>query len=138
MSIPMKNSNPSKKHLVDSNIVIGALGSDLNCRAFFANDLDMVFSVIVIAEVLNGAENAGVIRTIERIMTTAEIIPLTAELSFYAGKFLNEQRLLGRPCKTNDGVLVATCIQHDLILVSKDKRLLKFADYVGVETVDLN
>ncbi|MFB5677392.1 type II toxin-antitoxin system VapC family toxin [Paenibacillus terreus] len=63
---------------------------------------------------------------------------MTAELALYAGKFLNEHRLLGRPCKNNDGILVATCFQHNFILVSKDKRLLNFATYAGVGTVDLN
>lgn len=127
--------------LLDTNTIIEALSMDPSVRNFLLEEgkkgASFEVSVISECEVLSGMLEQEKEKTLQ-FFNSKESIAVDRILARLAGDLRREKKVEGRVCKTPDALLAATCLTKGLILVSKDKKLLRFAQSCGVKINDLN
>jgi Predicted nucleic acid-binding protein, contains PIN domain len=110
-------------YLLDTNIAIALLAGELAALNFVrqASDdrMSIYFSVITECEVFSGLESAYRIQGI-KLFNPRRCIEVSSRIARLAGDIRREQKLKGRKLKTSDAIIIATSIEHQLGLVSRD------------------
>lgn len=89
-------------------------------------------STITTTELVTGAVPGSEQLTYEFIRGTHQI-PIDVRVAMVAGDFRRKMRNQGVKCKTPDALICTTAKVHELILVTNDLKLIKFARRMGVE-----
>jgi predicted nucleic acid-binding protein len=108
-----------------------------------ANDDELYFSVISLGEIVKGITVLPASQRREGLQDWLDgtlrpwfegrILPVTAPIAERWGVISGECRLQGKQVKIADGLLVATALQHDLTLVTRNTK-----DFEGLGVTVLN
>lgn len=125
-------------YLLDSNIAVAILINETNAIEFIkqaARDkVSIFFSVITECEVLSGLKDDELLRT-AKLFGPGRCIKVSSEIAQIAGTMRRAQGKLGRKLKTPDALIIATAIQKNLTLVSRDKDMAFVKDAYGVPLI---
>jgi tRNA(fMet)-specific endonuclease VapC len=125
------------KFIIDANVVIDYLRGKNNLLSQLMENGVVSISVIVIGELLFGAENSMQIKKhlsqIEELLSKGTIIGVDYETALIYGKTRADLRKKGTPIPENDIWIAAIAIQHNLTLITNDKHfaninLLKYKE----------
>jgi len=110
-------------YLLDTNIAIALLAGEHAALDFVrqASDdrMSIYFSVITECEVFSGLESAYRLQGI-KLFNSRRCIEVSSSVARLAGDIRREQKSKGRKLKTPDAIIIATSIEHQLGLVSRD------------------
>jgi tRNA(fMet)-specific endonuclease VapC len=125
------------KNIVDANVVIDYLRGKNNLLSQLMENEVVSISVIVIGELIFGAENSVQLKKhlsqVEELLSQVNIIGVDYETSLIYGKTRAYLRKNGTPIPENDIWIAAIAIQHNLTLITNDKHfaninLLKYKE----------
>lgn len=115
--------------LLDTNIVIALFDSDEAIIANIKIANQIILPSVVIGELYYGAFNSSKklenIEKINQFRMDANVINCDSLTGFYYGKIKSELKVKGNPIPENDIWIAALALQHNLILVSRDKHFQK-------------
>lgn len=115
--------NAIRGYLLDTNIAIAILANEPIVMEFVkqaAKDkMPLFFSVITECEVFSGMPSEQKLHGL-RLFNTRRCISVTSTIARTAGDLRREQRNKGRKLKTPDALIIATAIDAQLGLVSRD------------------
>ncbi len=110
-------------YLLDTNIAIALLANEQAALQFarqaYNDRLGLYFSVISECEVFSGLKSEYRLQGI-KLFNPRRCIEVSSNIARLAGDIRREQRSKGRKLKTPDAVIIATSIQFQLGLVSRD------------------
>lgn len=110
-------------YLLDTNIAIAILANESIVMDFVrqaANDMmPLFFSVITECEVFSGISSEQKLHGLQ-LFNKRRYIDVTSTIARTAGELRREQRDKGRKLKTPDALIIATAINAQLGLVSRD------------------
>lgn len=110
-------------YLLDTNIAIALLAGEHDALDFVrqASDdrMSIYFSVNTECEVFSGLKSAYCLQGI-KLFNSRRCIEVSSSVARLAGDIRREQKLKGRKLKTPDAIIIATSIEHQLGLVSRD------------------
>lgn len=110
--------------LLDTNAAIAVLNKNTALASYLENK-EVFVPVIAIAELQYGAERSvhreANIQKIEKFIADSKIINCTSGTAKWYGRIMKSLRAKGRPIPQNDVWIAAIAMQHDLILLTKDK-----------------
>ena len=125
------------KFIIDANVVIDYLRCKNNLLSQLMENEAVSISVIVIGELLFGAENSSQIKKhlsqVEELLSKVNIIGVDYETAVIYGKIRADLRKKGTPIPENDIWIAASAIQQNQTLVTSDKHfanidLLKYKE----------
>ncbi len=109
--------------LIDTNIAIALLAGEeasLNfARQAKEDRMIMYFSVITECEVFSGLKSDYRLKGI-KLFNSRRCIDVNSNIARLAGDLRREQRNHGRKLKTPDAIIIATAVEYQLGLVSRD------------------
>ena len=122
--------------LVDTNVISEVLRREPNPRVLSwsktQEKAQLFLSVIALGELRKGltilpssARRARLERAIAERLTgwfDDRILPVTASIGERWGVLDGQRQLAGRPLAAADGLLAATALEHDLVLVTRNVR----------------
>jgi tRNA(fMet)-specific endonuclease VapC len=112
-------------YLVDTVAAIALLNRDQTIKAAFGSNTQISIPIITLGELYTGAENSGRVeenlRRVDEFASDAEIIFCDHETAREYGRISRQLRKKGRPIPQNDMWIAALAIQHNFILVTRDK-----------------
>jgi tRNA(fMet)-specific endonuclease VapC len=110
-------------YLIDTNIAIALLAGEQAALAFARQAKDdrmaMYFSVITECEVFSGLNSEYRLQGI-KLFNSRRCIEVNSKVARLAGDIRREQRSKGRKLKTPDAIIIATSIEYQLGLISRD------------------
>lgn len=113
------------KYLLDTNIVIALFANDKNVIKNLKNVNELFIPGVVLGELYFGACKSGRVREnlarIDEFAANSIVLGCDTETSRYYGKIKNAIQTKGHPIPENDIWIAAIAIQHNLILISRDK-----------------
>lgn len=122
------------RFLLDTNIVIALFATDSDVIDFLSQAQDVFIPSIVLGELYYGAYKSKRAKTnlkqISEFADSSAILDCDRMTSGLYGMIKNELKSQGRPIPENDIWIAAMCIQHRLILVSRD---LHFHEIDGLQ-----
>lgn len=125
------------KFSIDANIVIDYFRGKNNLLSQLMEKENVSISVIVIGELLFGAENSLQIKKhlaqIKELLSKVNVIEIDHETAVVYGKIRADLRKKGTPIPENDIWIAASAMQHDFTLITNDKHfatinLLKYKE----------
>lgn len=128
----------SGKYLLDTNIIIDFFKGDKEIANHLRKEETMASS-IVMGELYYGAYASGVTKNRERRIEQIAVfflnsIPIEvdeATADFY-GQIKSQLKSLGTPIPENDIWIAAQCMQHGLVLVTRDRHFANIQDLKSV------
>jgi len=113
------------KYFVDTNIIIDLFRGKSEIVDFIKENTDFSVSVIVLGELVFGAENSSqfekhVAQINSFIDNCSSIVNVDLETSRIYGKIKSELKKSGKPIPENDIWIAALAIQYDRFLVTND------------------
>ncbi len=112
-------------YLLDTNAVVALLNEEDNMVNLIQNVENLYISATIAGELYFGAEKSARkeenIARIESFVQTYPVIKCDLETARLYGEIQKQLRDIGCPIPQNDMWIAATALQHDLILVTKDK-----------------
>ena len=124
------------RYLLDTNIVIEMLNGAAGLR-FLVDSMEAVFlSSIAIGELYYGAahsqrKEANTAR-IDSLITGFSVLRVDATTAFEYGQVKSQLKQAGRPIPENDLWIAATAIQHELVLITRDRHF-NFIERLQIE-----
>lgn len=120
-------------YLVDTNIAIAMLANEQVVMDFAQqarNDkMPLFFSVITECEVFSGLKSDYQLHGV-KLFNSRRCLDVNSKIARIAGDLRREQKAKGRKLKTPDAIIVATAIEYQLALVSRDSDMnFVHADY---------
>jgi tRNA(fMet)-specific endonuclease VapC len=115
----------SGRYLLDTNIVIALFVQDNAIMNSLGGAEEVFIPSIVVGELYYGALKSG--RVTENIVRLDQFVAANTVLSCdvdtarWYGKIKNDLRQKGRPIPENDIWITALALQHDLLLVTRDR-----------------
>ncbi|MNO37248.1 tRNA(fMet)-specific endonuclease VapC [compost metagenome] len=110
-------------YLLDTNIAIALLAGEKDVLDFIRQASDdrmaIYFSVITECEVFSGIESDYLLKGI-KLFRSRRCIEVSSRIARLAGDIRRDQRSKGRKLKSPDALIIATSIDHQLGLVSRD------------------
>ncbi|MFC4076155.1 PIN domain-containing protein [Salinithrix halophila] len=110
-------------YLVDTNIAIAILANEEAAINFVKQahqaKRPLFFSVITECEVLSGLKSDLELHKI-KLFTSQRCLDVTSKIAQQAGHLRRHQRKKSRKLKTPDALIIATALEHQLTLVSRD------------------
>ncbi|SDJ90995.1 PIN domain-containing protein [Paenibacillus naphthalenovorans] len=110
-------------YLFDTNIAIALLAGEHAALEFVRQAKDdrmpIYFSVITECEVFSGLDSEFRLQGI-KLFNSRRCIEVSSSVARLVGDIRREQRSKGRKLKTPDAIIIATSIEHQLGLVSRD------------------
>ncbi len=111
--------------LLDTNIVIALFAGDAAIRQRLLEALEVFVPSVVIGELYYGAQRSARVSEnlarIDEFVASNAVLPCDAETAQRYGDIKNQLRVKGRPIPENDIWIAAIAMQHQLILVSRDR-----------------
>jgi tRNA(fMet)-specific endonuclease VapC len=92
------------------------------------------FSVVTECEFISGLASEDEAMNVP-FLRSSRFLEITSTIARKAGNIRREQRQKGRKLKTPDALILATAIEHQLILVSRDRDLMFAQDEYNVKIV---
>lgn len=110
-------------YLLDTNIAIAILGNE-EAAIYFVQQahqdkIPLFFSVITECEVVSGIRSELELHKI-KLFTPQRCISVDSKIARKAGHLRHEQKKKGRKLKTPDALIIATALEYQLALVSRD------------------
>lgn len=110
-------------YLVDTNIAIAMLAKEqvvIEFAQHARNDkMPLFFSVITECEVFSGLKSDFQLHGV-KLFNSRRCLDVNSKIARIAGDIRREQKAKGRKLKTPDAIIVATAIEYQLALVSRD------------------
>lgn len=126
-----------KKFLLDTNILIAFFKKERSIIEHLRKGTDVLVPIVTLGELYFGAEKSEHRKSnIEKIVQLADIIPVvncdrgTARVY---GEVKNYLKSKGAPIPENDVWIASIAIQHNFILVTRDKHFKQVKDLTLVE-----
>ncbi|HAH56145.1 MAG TPA: VapC toxin family PIN domain ribonuclease [Flavobacterium sp.] len=125
------------KFIIDANVIIDYLRGKNNLLSQLMENEVVSISVIVIGELIFGAENSIQIKKhlsqVEELLSKVNIVGIDYETAKIYGKIRADLRKKGTPIPENDIWIAATAMQHNFTLITNDKHfaninLLKYKE----------
>lgn len=130
----------SRGYLIDTNVAIAMLAKEQVIMEFVyqaRNDkLALFFSVITECEVFSGIKSEYRLYSV-KLFNTRRCLDVNSKIARIAGDIRREQRATGRKLKTPDAVIIATAIDYQLSLVSRDSDMNFVQGEYGVPLIKL-
>lgn len=113
------------KFIIDANVIIDYLRGKNNLLYQLLDKEVVSISVIVIGELIFGAENSIQIKKhllqIKGLLSKVNVIGIDYETAEIYGKIRADLRKKGTPIPENDIWIAATALRHNFILITNDK-----------------
>lgn len=110
-------------YLLDTNIAIALLAGEQAVLDFVSQAKDnkkaIFFSVITECEVFSGLQSDYRLKGI-KLFNSRRCVEVTSKIAQRAGDIRRDQRVKGRKLKTPDAIIIATSVEYQLGLVSRD------------------
>ncbi|MHB1682024.1 MAG: type II toxin-antitoxin system VapC family toxin [Bacilli bacterium] len=110
--------------MIDTNIAIAILAKEQAVMEFVEqakNDkIPLFFSVITECEVFSGIKSEYQLHGV-KLFNARRCLEVSSKIARIAGDIRREQKTKGRRLKTPDAIILATAIDYQLALVSRDK-----------------
>jgi len=125
------------KFIIDANVVIDYLRGKNNLLFQLMDNEVVSISVIVIGELIFGAENSVQIKKhlsqVEELLSKVNIVGIDYETAKIYGKIRADLRKKGTPIPENDIWIAAIAIQNNFTLITNDRHfaninLLKYKE----------
>ncbi|NGM83108.1 type II toxin-antitoxin system VapC family toxin [Paenibacillus sp. 7124] len=127
-------------YLIDTNIAIAFLAGEPDAMSFARqakeDKMNMYFSVITECEVFSGL-NAELRLQGIKLFNSRRCLDVTSRIAQRAGDIRREQRAKGRKLKTPDAIIIATAVEYQLGLVSRDHDMSFVGDEFGIPLINL-
>ena len=111
--------------LLDTNVVIALLEREPAALAHFESEVEVSISVIVLGELLFGAEKSARVaenrRRAEAFADDCTVRGCDRAIARRYGAIKSDLRRKGRPIPENDLWIAATALEHGLVLVTRDE-----------------
>lgn len=128
-----------KGYLIDTNIAIAFLAGEPDAMSFARqakeDKMSMYFSVISECEVFSGLNIELRLKGI-KLFNSRRCLDVTSLIAQKAGDLRREQRANGRRLKTSDALIIATAIEYNLGLVSRDHDMSFVGDEYGIPLIN--
>lgn len=125
-------------YLMDTNIAIGMVNGEREILAFISraavDKQKIYFSVVTECEFISGLTSEDEVKNVP-FLRSGRFLEVTSMIARKAGNIRREQREKGRRLKTPDALILATAIEHQLTLVSRDRDLLFAQDEYDVRVI---
>ncbi|AIQ11928.1 PIN domain-containing protein [Paenibacillus durus] len=127
-------------YLLDTNIAIALLAAEPAALEFVRQARDdrmsIYFSVITECEVFSGLSSEVRLQGI-KLFNTRRCIDVSSPIARLAGDIRREQRSKGRKLKTPDAIIIATSLEHQLGLVSRDHDMNFVQEAFGIPLISI-
>ena len=127
-------------YLLDTNIAIALLAKEQVVMEFLEhakNDkLPIFFSVITECEIFSGLKSDYQLHSV-KLFNSRRFLDVNSTIARIAGDIRREQRSKGRKLKTPDAIIVATAIEYQLALVSRDADMNFVPTEYGISLIKL-
>jgi tRNA(fMet)-specific endonuclease VapC len=111
-------------YLLDTNIAIAALIHDDEVNKFIVEarreGMNLFFSIITQCEVLSGAKSEFEWKRLSKLFSREICLEADRQIAESASLIRYQQRLKKRKIKTSDALIIATALEYELALVSRD------------------
>jgi tRNA(fMet)-specific endonuclease VapC len=111
-------------YLLDTNIAIAALIHDDKVNQFIVEaqkkGMNLFFSIVTQCEVLSGAKSEFEWKRLSKLFPREICLEADLQIAESASLIRYQQRLKGRKIKTPDALIIATALEYELALVSRD------------------
>jgi predicted nucleic acid-binding protein len=125
-------------YLLDTNIAIGMVDGEREILELISQAAlhrkKIYFSVVTECEFISGMASEDEATSVP-FLKSGRFLEITSTIARIAGNVRREQRQKGRRLKTPDALILATAIEHQLILVSRDRDLLFAQNEYDVKVV---
>jgi len=125
----MQNQN---KYLLDSNVIIDFLRGEERAVNFIASMQTPTISVVSVGEVYQGAINTKELKKTKDIIDDFKVLYITEKVSKEAAGLV-EKYHLASGLFFLDGLIAATAIEHDLIILTTNIKRFKMIKGLKVE-----
>jgi tRNA(fMet)-specific endonuclease VapC len=127
-------------YLIDTNIAIALLAGESVALAFVRKAKEerknIYFSVITECEVFSGLKSEFRMHGI-KLFNSRRCLEVTSDIARRAGDLRREQRAKGRKLKTPDALIIATSVEYQLGLVSRDHDMNFVNDELGIPLINM-
>jgi tRNA(fMet)-specific endonuclease VapC len=111
-------------YLLDTNIAIAALMHDDEVNRFIVEarreGMNLFFSIITQCEVLSGAKSEFEWKRLSKLFPHEICLEADRQIAESASLIRYQQHLKKRKIKTPDALIIATALEYELALVSRD------------------
>ena len=115
------------KFLLDTNIVIALFKNDTLVMEKISQATEVFISNVTVGELYFGAYKSNKakdnIEKLEKFIINNTIFNCDSITAKYYGEIKNKLKIKGKPIPENDIWIAAIAMQHNLVLVSRDKHL---------------
>ncbi|MBC8080199.1 MAG: PIN domain-containing protein [Gorillibacterium sp.] len=122
-------------YILDTNIAIAILAGEEAALIFAKQAKDdrmgLFFSVITECEVFSGLKSEYRLQGV-KLFNSRRCIDVNSQIARLAGDIRREQRIKGRKLKTPDAVIIATSMEYQLGLVSRDHDMFFVQEEYGI------
>lgn len=129
-----------KGYLLDTNIAIAILSNESRVIEFIQqasrDRMKMYFSVITECEVLSGLKDDEHLRA-ANLFGNGRVIEVSSEIAKTAGSLRRTQREKGRKLKTPDALIIASAVNENLCLVSRDHDMKFVNEELNINVIDI-
>ncbi|MEO0059425.1 MAG: hypothetical protein RLZZ312_1072 [Bacteroidota bacterium] len=112
-------------HIIDSNVIIDFFRNKENKLIDLMNKEQVSVSVIVVGELIYGAENSPQIKKhvnqVESLLANMIVIDIDLDTAKIYAKIRSELKKSGKPIPENDIWIAATAIKNNLTLITNDR-----------------
>lgn len=127
-------------YLLDTNIAIAILAGEPAALEFVRQAKEdrmfIYFSVVTECEVFSGLHSEHRLQGI-KLFNSRRSIEVSSKIARLAGDMRRKQRIKGRKLKTPDAIIIATSIEHQLGLVSRDHDISFAREVYGVPVINI-
>lgn len=127
-------------YLLDTNIAIALLAGEEAAIDFARkaqeNKKSIFFSVITECEVFSGLQSEYRLKGI-KLFNSRRCLEVTSRIAQRAGDIRREQKANGRKLKTPDAIIIATSVEYQLGLVSRDHDMSFVSDEFDIPLINL-
>ncbi len=127
-------------YLLDTNIAIALLAGEKAAIDFARqaqeNKKGIFFSVITECEVFSGLQSEYRLKGI-KLFNSRRCLEVTSQIAQRAGDIRREQKANGRKLKTPDAIIIATSVEYQLELVSRDHDMSFVSDEFDIPLINL-
>jgi predicted nucleic acid-binding protein len=127
-------------YLLDTNIAIALLAGERKALDFAQQAKEkkkaLFFSVITECEVFSGLQSGTRLQGI-KLFNSRRCLEVTSSIAQLAGDIRKEQRANGRKLKTPDAIIIATAVEYQLGLVSRDHDMNFVHEQLGIPLINL-
>jgi tRNA(fMet)-specific endonuclease VapC len=110
-------------YLIDTNVAIAILADENTTMKWVqqanVDKIPLFFSVVTECEVFSGVKSELEIHRI-KLFTPRRCLNVDSKVARRAGHIRREQRMKGRKLKTADALIIATAVENQLAIVSRD------------------